>query len=423
MNHLSTKQHVFIIGAVWVEPQASAAGHRMLQLIQLFLNQNWEITFGTTAKKNPNSLDLTVFGVKEVLLKLNDESFDHTIQELSPTIVIFDRFMTEEQFGWRVVEHCPEALRILDTEDLHSLRRTRQAALKKGIPFANEQLLDSDILKREIAAIYRSDLSLIISGYEMRLLEEVCRIDTALLYHLRFMYPKINTKEQHLWKPFEDREHFISVGNFLHAPNVDATIQLKKTIWKSIKKRLPEAELHVYGAYPTQQVLEFHNEKEGFFVHGFVEDISSVLGNGKVLLAPLRFGAGIKGKLTDAMHNGTPSVTTNIGMEGMNEDLEWNGFVVDDPDQFIEKAIQLYSEKYTWERAQENGLKIINTLYDAQQLGKAFINRILNIQDHLQEHRRKNFVGSLLQHHTMQSTKYMSKWIEEKGRNQSKGGL
>ncbi|MDT7831004.1 glycosyltransferase [Flavobacteriaceae bacterium S356] len=422
MNLTSAKQHIFIIGSVWVEPKSSAAGSRMLQLIELFLTQGWEITFGTTSKKNANSLDLIELGVKEVSLKLNDESFDHAICKLSPSIVVFDRFMTEEQFGWRVMEQCPGALRILDTEDLHCLRKTRHEALKKGIVFSEELLLSSEIAKREIAAMYRCDFSLIISTYELQLLEQTFNLDTDLMYHLPFLYPKIDQEKEQLWKSFKEREHFISIGNFLHAPNTDATIQLKKHIWPQIRAKLPEAELHIYGAYPTQQVLEFNNEKEGFYVHGFIEDANEVIEKSRILLAPLRFGAGIKGKLTDAMYNGTPSVTTTIGTEGMHEELEWNGFVEDDPCQFVEKTIQLYSEQDIWERAQQNGVKIINSLYDKQKLDKAFVSHITHIQSNLKAFRKKNFIGSLFQHHTLQSTKYMSKWIEEKQRNQSIGG-
>ena len=311
------KQHVFIIGSVWVEPNSSAAGSRMLQLITSFLSKDWRVTFGTVSQKNLNSIDLSKLGVQEVRLELNSTSFDEFITDLKPTLVVFDRFITEEQFGWRVLEYCPKALRVLDTEDLHCLRKTRHKALKKGIEFSNEMLLNSEISKREIAAIYRCDISLIISTFEMNLLKEVFKIDKSLLYHLPFLFDKID--ENNSWKPYDERHHFVSIGNFLHAPNLDATIQLKKHIWKEIRKRIPAVELHIYGAYPTQQVLEFTNANEGFFVHGFVEDAFEVLKNSRILLAPLRFGAGIKGKLSNAMLCGTPSVTTSIGSEGMND--------------------------------------------------------------------------------------------------------
>lgn len=408
------KQHVFIIGSVWVEPNSSAAGSRMLQLIQSFLSQDWQVTFGTVSQKNPNSIDLTNYGVTEVSLALNASSFDEYMLNLNPTIVVFDRFIIEEQFGWRVAETCPNALRILDTEDLHCLRKTRHEAIKNEIEFTNDMLLNSEISKREIAAIYRCDISLIISTFEMKLLQEVFKVDESLVYNLPFFLNKI--KKNHSWKPFHNRHHFVSIGNFLHAPNVDATMQLKKYSWKLIREKIPSAEIHIYGAYPTQQVLQFNNKQEGFYVHGFVEDAAEVLENSRVLLAPLRFGAGIKGKLTSAMQCGTPSVTTSIGAEGMCCQLPWNGFIEDQVEDFVDKAVALYTNEKLWNQAQQHGIEIINTMYDKELLENKFLKLIQQVSLNLEQHRNNNFTGKMLLHHSLQSTKYMSKWIQEKNK-------
>lgn len=386
----------------------------MLQLIMFFLSQEWEVYFGTTASKNENSIDLTALGVEEVNIELNSSSFDDLIDKMNPSIVVFDRFMTEEKFGWRVYQQCPNAIRILDTEDLHSLRKTRYEAIRKGIEFSDDLLLNSDIAKREIASMYRCDLSLIISTYEMSLLKGTFNIDSSLLCHLPFLLDNISEENQKSWKSFEEREHFVSIGNFLHAPNLDATIQLKTYFWPKIRELLPNAELHVYGAYANQQVRQFHNEKEGFFVHGFIEGANEVIGKARVLLAPLRYGAGIKGKLTNAMLCGTASVTTNIGAEGMYGDLPWNGFIETDIDEFVEKAVKLYVDKAVWKKAQQNGIEIINQLYDKGELELRLLNNIQRVSNNLEQHRSKNFIGNMLQHHTLQSTKYMSKWIEAK---------
>ena len=386
----------------------------MLQLIQSFLSQDWQVTFGTVSQKNPNSIDLTNYGVTEVSLALNNSSFDEYMLNLNPTIVVFDRFITEEQFGWRVAETCPNALRVLDTEDLHCLRKTRQGAIKNEIEFTNDMLLNSEIAKREIAAIYRCDISLIISTFEMKLLQEVFKIDESLVYHLPFLFDKID--ENNSWKSFDERYHFISIGNFLHAPNLDATIQLKKHIWKKIREKIPSAEIHIYGAYPTQQVFQFNNKQEGFYVHGFVEDAAEVLENSRVLLAPLRFGAGIKGKLTSAMKCGIPSVTTSIGSEGMCGELPWNGFIEDDLEKFAVKAVELYTNEEVWNQAQQHGIEIINTMYDKELLENKFLRVLQQISSNLEQHRNNNFTGKMLLHHSLQSTKYMSKWIEEKNK-------
>jgi glycosyltransferase involved in cell wall biosynthesis len=409
-------QQVLIIAAVWVEPNSSAAGLRMHQLIELFLKQNWKVTVASACQKSEKAISLNAVGVDEVSIELNNASFDKFLNELQPTIVVFDRFMMEEQFGWRVVENCPNALRILDTEDLHFLRKVRHQQLKKEEEFTNEALLISDDTKREIASILRCDLSLIISTYEMDLLKSLFKIDENILYYLPFLLNKIDKHHSNKWKTFEERKHFVFVGNFLHKPNVDAVITLKNEIWNEIRAWLPTVEIHIYGAYVHQQIQELHNKKEGFFIKGFTENAQEVVKNAKIVLAPLRFGAGIKGKLTEAMICGTPSVTTKIGGEGMHNNLPWNGFIENDFNAFSEKAVQLFSDKKVWEISQQNGVEIINKIYDKAILSAPFINSILEIQQNLEPHRTQNFLGSLLQYQTLQATKYMSKWIESKNK-------
>ena len=413
-----SKQSVLIIGTVWVAPNSSAAGSRMLQLITLFIEQGWQITFASTAQKSEKAFNLESLGVKKVAIELNSSSFDGFAKQLNPSIVLFDRFMIEEQFGWRIAENCPNAIRILDTEDLHFLRKVRHQQIKKGKEFTNEALLKSDDTKREIASIFRCDLSLIISSYEMDLLQSVFKIDEKILYYLPFLLDKIDEHQAKKWKPFEERNHFVFIGNFYHKPNVDAVITLKNKIWSAIRKQLPNAEIHIYGAYVQQQIQELHNQKEGFIIKGFAESAKEVIENSRVLLAPLRFGAGIKGKLTEAMLCGTPSVTTSIGAEGMGEDVYWNGFVEDHFSNFSKMAVMLYTEKNTWAMAQKNGIGIVNRIYDKQKLAKPLIKRIYTLQEHLETHRTQNFMGSLLQHQTLQATKYMSKWIEIKNSKQ-----
>lgn len=409
-------QSVLIIGAVWVEPNSSAAGKRMLQLIDQFIERKYQITFVSASQKNEKAIDLTSLGIKEVIIELNNISFDDFVKEMQPNIVMFDRFMIEEQFGWRVAENCPNAIRILDTEDLHFLRKTRHQQLKKDEEFTNEALLKSVDAKREIAAILRCDLSLIISTFEMELLKKTFKIDDSILMYLPFLFDEIDKNKIKKWKPFEERAHFIFIGNFFHKPNVDAVLTLKNEIWNEIREYLPEAEVHIYGAYVNQQIQELHNKKDGFLIKGFAEDANEVVGNARIVLAPLRFGAGIKGKLTEAMLCGTPSVTTSIGAEGMYGKLTWNGFVEDNYSDFAFMSTQLYKSKSMWEHSQENGIEIINYIYSKKKNGELFFNKIEQIQQNLEKHRNQNFLGSLLQHQTFQATKYMSKWIEEKNK-------
>ncbi|AWG25755.1 glycosyltransferase [Flavobacterium kingsejongi] len=411
---METIPKILIIGFVWPEPNSSAAGSRMLQLIAIFREQGYDITFASAAADSDFMADITTLGVHKESIVLNCSSFDRFVQELNPSIVLFDRFMSEEQFGWRVAENCPDALRILDTEDLHCLRLARQKAVKENREFREADLF-SDTAKREIASIYRSDCTLMIATEEMTILQQQFKIDSALLYYLP-LFAEVDEAAQDAWPDFEERSDFIFIGNFLHEPNWNAVQYLKETIWPLISKELPKAVLKIYGAYPSQKVLQLHAPKQHFLIEGRAADALQVVRNARVMLAPLRFGAGIKGKLLEAMQCGTPSVTTTIGAESMRAGEPWNGSVVDDPKEFAAAAVALYQDGAIWQQAQENGITILKTHNNKALYVPDFITRIKLLQQELKMHRHHNFIGSLLQHHTLNSTKYMARWIEAKNK-------
>ena len=408
-------KNILIIGFVWPEPNSTAAGSRMLQLIELFQKNGFTVTFVCAASKSEKSCNLETLNIQTFDILLNNSSFDSLVKDINPDLVLFDRFLTEEQFGWRVAENCPEAIRILDTEDLHFLRNARREA------YINNEKVDlkhltSDLAKREIASIFRCDLALIISKYEIRLLKKTFNIDKSLLHYVPFLLNKMNQEILRSYPTFQNRNHFITIGNFKHEPNWNSVQYLKTDIWPLIREKLPEAEMHIYGAYTMEKVQQLHNKKEGFLIKGWAENIEVVFTKARVCLAPLQFGAGLKGKLIDAMKYGTPSVTTNIGAEAMHDKLPWNGFIVDNPQEFALKSVALYTNENLWKNAQQNGAEIINSCFSKEKHERKLLNKITALQKNLVEHRLKNFIGSLLMHHSSQSTKYMSKWIEAKNK-------
>src|SRR5690606_29070221 len=185
---------------------------------------------------------------------LNNPSFDAFLKELNPEMVLFDRFFMEEQFGWRVTQACPQALRILDTEDLHFLRNAREKALKNR----TKPDFNMEATFREIAAMYRCDLSLVISKKEIELLISHFHFPEQLLLYLPFMIDEINEKEINKLPKFKDRNGFMFIGNFKHLPNVDSVTYLTKELFPEIRKQLKDAELNIYGAYASNKVKGLH---------------------------------------------------------------------------------------------------------------------------------------------------------------------
>ncbi|MFT6747700.1 MAG: glycosyltransferase involved in cell wall biosynthesis [Glaciecola sp.] len=403
---------VLFIGAVWPEPKSSAGGRRLMQLLHFFQEANYQVHYCSSASETEFMEDIASDGIQTFSVKLNCDSFNTQIELLRPDIVVFDRFVMEEQYGWRVDESCPNALKIIETIDLHSLRLARKEQLKSGGDL-KEILLNSTVAKREIAAMLRSDLSLMISEAEMDVLQSVFSFPEELLFYLPF---EVDLSKVNFDKSFDEKQDFISIGNFKHEPNWDSVLHLKKVIFPLIKKQLPKAKLKIYGSYPDEKAFNLNNEKEGFYVLGRANDALEVMGKARVCLAPLRFGAGIKGKLIDTMICGTPSVTSTIGVEGMRGEHEWAGIVEDNDLKFANAAVKLYTDEPFWKSAVKRGKTILKEQFSAKGAHVLLDEKIKVLVKNRTGHRQSNFMGAMLKHHTMQSTKFMSRWIQEKNK-------
>ena len=404
-----TSRKLLVIGYVWPEPCSSAAGCHMMSLMRLFRESGWTIHFASPAARGAHECDLVSEEISCHEIALNCSSFDSFISELNPSVVLFDRFMMEEQFGWRVAQACPEALRVLDMEDFHSLRDARQAAVKKGLSYREADLV-TEKAQREVASIFRCDLTLVVSEFEQDLLMTRYQVPGELLIGCPFLLEPY----QKQIPDFDEREHFLSIGNFRHAPNWDAVLWLKQKIWPLIRQGLPDAELHVYGAYPPPKASELHKPSEGFLVKGWASDAREVMSRSRLCLAPLRFGAGLKGKLTEAMLCGTPSITTPVGAEGIQGPLPWPGAVAEDAESFAKNAIALYGDEKEWRLRQEWGRDILEQRFSKEEIGGRVLRQIESCLKDKETHRRKNFIGQMLQHQSMRATQYMSQWIEAK---------
>ncbi len=399
-----------IIGSVWPEPQSTAAGSRMLQLISLFRGMGFSISFLCTSQRTEYSSNLDSWDIEEIAIDLNSETFDKLIHIIDPSIVMFDRFMIEEQFGWRVIENCPNAIRILDTEDLHFLRKARQISYNQSRTLKYEDYIN-EIFLREMASIYRCDLSIIISEYEYSLLTETFAVDKSILFYLPFI---VDSEVKSSNVTFETRQNFISIGNFLHEPNWQTVLILNK-LWPSIKTELPMAELHIYGAYTPPKAYQLHNEKQGFVIKGRAENVRDVMTQYRVLLSPIPFGAGLKGKLLESMLYGLPNVTTAIGAEGMTYDDIWNGSICELPD-FAKQSVNLYSHQEMWNKAPKNGYIILKNKFSKDLFANNFAESLDYLMSNLTKHRLQHFLGQILLQEAFMSKKYMSKWIEEKNK-------
>ncbi len=404
---------LLVLGYVWPEPNSSAAGWRMLSLLQLFQRHGWQVVFASAADKSPHRADLNQYGIEEVTVALNCDSFAVQLQQWQPAAVLFDRFMLEEQFGWWVDEICPQALKLLDSEDLHCLRAARQQAFNEQRPVNNTDLA-GELALREIAAIHRCDLTLTISRAELELLTDFYQVPATQLLYCPFFIENCQVDGS---SGFSERQHFSFIGNFRHEPNWQAVLRLKQ-LWPVLRKQLPQAELHIYGAYPPPKATQLHAPKQGFYIKGWAAQAADAFVNYRVCLAPLSFGAGLKGKIIDAMCFGTPVVTTGIGAEGISHQADYQdfpGIVAEDDQSLVAAAVALYQDPSFWLQARHKAGACL-AQFDAASLMPQIWQQLSTVQQQLAQHRQQSFTGRMLKYHHHRSTKFMAQWINAKNK-------
>ena len=397
--------NILVIGSAW---PASASG-QMMQRLDSFLACGWQVTFSSPAVVGEHRIDLAARGIAEQVIAADDSNFDTFVAGLAPDVVLFDRFAMEERFAWRVELHCPDALRVLDAPYLQSLRDAREVLLRRRLTlgldpndfrelFATSgsdlyrQMAPTGLALREVAAIHRSDLSLIASDVEINLLVNGFGVPPDLLHWCPLMLQAPDTAPL----PFAAREHIVSFVDFNQAESRDALLWMKHNIWPMIRRRLPEAQLHIHDAAGSAKAAALNESDGGFLVLDQADDVREVSAKARICLAPLRIGAGLKAGLADAMLAGTPSVTTPLGAEAMHGALPWPGLVSGTAEGLAEAAARLYSDEARWQQAQREARQVLDARYDKRWHGQALAERIEQTLAELADQRLYNFTGAML---------------------------
>lgn len=406
------------ITTVWPEFRSSAAGVRIWNLARILRDQGHELVFGSPSRAGEWKDELEREGFRTQYCPPNSPAFDEELEKLKPLCVVFDRFVMEEMFGWRVSAVLPDAYQILDTQDLHFLRRIRERAKQEGATLDDLEAFDPGLWKygeedllRELASIYRVDWTWVVSDFERDLLD------------LRFGVGSDRVSVVRI--PIEapppasvPRRDFVWIGNFRHPPNWDAVLWMKSEVWPAIRALLPQARLEIFGAYPPREAMEMHSPTEGFLVRGPAENQYAELSRFRASLAPLRFGAGIKGKILDSWAVGTPVIATAIAAEGMTEGAPFGGWIATTPVEIARACAQAVQDDAGWERHAREGRARLEELYTMN----AVRTRLEAEWGRVCGNRPENWIGRILRREDLQSRKYFSKWIELKEMQRKEGG-
>jgi GT2 family glycosyltransferase/glycosyltransferase involved in cell wall biosynthesis len=256
-----------------------------------------------------------------------------------------------------VRRYSPESHVIIDTVDIHFLREFREAKMK-GDP---KLLATAEKNKERELSIYpKADRLWVVTEEDRKVIEGIV---TAPIDVVPNIHKKIDwTKE------YELTSDLLFVGNFSHRPNIDAVLFFHKKIFPLIRKRLQGVRIFIVGNNPPEQIQRLNSDN--FIITGYVEDLSPFLRDARISINPLTYGAGMKGKIGEALSWGIPIVTTSIGAEGMNLKDDEDALIADDPKEFARKVVDLYHDKVKWKKLSNNGKRLVEQRWSPDAIQK-----------------------------------------------------
>jgi O-antigen biosynthesis protein len=426
---MNAKPQALIFSTVWPEPSSSAAGVRQMQWIRYFLTRGFEVTLASPSKlKQPNEWGYVPFppGVTLKSVPLNQSeglegghaTLKGWLQALNPKVVMFDRFLLEEQFGHAVYEACPASQVVIETQDVHFVRALREASLRTDLKWnpetpAQEWLgsKEREAVLREITSIQRVDHTFVVSSMEEKLLTHTFEISPARISWVPMLPDAILAGEvPKTVASFEEREGFCFVGNFRHAPNLEGLRWFRGEVWPRIRIRFPSAQVKIYGAYPSEEVMSWNKPQDGFRVMGHAEHLSEVFKSARVNLAPLNFGAGVKGKVLEAIAYQVPTVGTDLAFEGaFGEDdaaSKIPGLSANTSQTFAEACIALHEDATLWTRMQTRARDRLAEM--TIEASEKKIDRALGLPG------TPTVLAQVLRQETLNYRKFFARWIEAK---------
>ncbi len=269
-------------------------------------------------------------------------------------LAFLSRPVVGERYVNMIRAHCPRAKILFHTVDLHFLRMQRAAELSES----KEEIAQAEKMKRrEIEVMQASDISTVISEHELQLLAP------SLPNHKVRLLP-YSRKVRGTSKCFADRRDIVFVGGYQHAPNIDAVQYFVREVMPLLRKLLPGVRFYAVGSKVPPEIRAL--ETEDVIITGFVEELNPLLDKMRVSVAPLRYGAGIKGKIGTAMTVGLPVVATSLAAEGMSLSDGDNILVADGAEAFAATVARIYQDETLWNRISQSGLSFADKAWGAE---------------------------------------------------------
>ncbi len=345
---------VLMIDATTPEPDKDSGSVRMVNLMRCFIELGYGVTFLADNRQHAGRYTeaLQQLGVEALYLPWLD-SLQGLLSERGAEFdfVFISRHYIAVNYLSLVRKYCNQAALIFDTVDLHYLREERLAELEQS-PTLRQ--VARQTRRSELGMIASADMTLVVSPAEAEILETHA---PGSAVHVVSNIHEIHGCRQ----SFADREDIFFVGGYQHPPNVDAVLWFVHEVWPLVRAQLPDLKFHLVGSKAPNELSSL--EVDGVEFHGFVPELEPFLDGCRLAVAPLRYGAGVKGKVNMSMSYGQPVVATTIAVEGMHATTEEDVLIADTAEAFAKAVVRLYGDHELWLRLSEGGLKNVERYF------------------------------------------------------------
>jgi len=357
----------FVVDVYMLTPDKESGSLRMLNLFSILQELGFKITFAATNLEAPEPYvsDLQKRGI-ETLYRPYVKSIDQHLSARGSDydLVILSRADAAAQAMMSARRYCANARIVYDTVDLHFLRETRLAELTGN---KAARTVAESRKRQELDLIAQADTTLVVSAVERDLLaKEAPGADVRIVSNIHRIYGNR--------KPFAERRDLFFIGAFAHPPNTDAVLWFCREIFPLVLEQEPEMRCSVIGADPPASVMALASDHVRIL--GYVADVAPFFDSCRLSVAPLRYGAGVKGKVNQSLAYGLPVVATTQAVEGMFLTNGESVLVADEPWEFAHQVLRLYRDRVLWEQLSSNGLMVMEAHFGFASARHAVINLV-----------------------------------------------
>lgn len=339
------------------EPDTNAGGLRLFEILRILVGRGHRVTL-LAQKANDHRY-------REALQALGVECATDADESLADSVAEFHRFFQQRSFDVAIMVHyhiyntyapylrafLPKCRLVLDTVDLHFVRLQREAALTSD-PIVHQHA--ETIRREETSALFDADTVWVVTETERQvLLRDV--ISNGVRVHV---VPTIHPLAKN-FPGYDQRQGIVFLGGYRHSPNVDGVRYFIEEVLPILRTMLPGVHITLAGSHPPGEVRKYERGDSRVAVTGFVADHRALLASHLVGIAPLRYGAGMKGKIGEYLACGLPCVSTSIGVEGMDMRHEHEVLIADDSTRFARAIVRLHHDQALWHTLSHKGVEYI----------------------------------------------------------------